>query len=62
MWPLSREQIKQWAILDTFDALSPQYDKPQACADVLAWFQQAGLSDVQVGRGSNGIIGNATKP
>jgi 2-polyprenyl-3-methyl-5-hydroxy-6-metoxy-1,4-benzoquinol methylase len=62
MWPLSREQIKQWAILDTFDALSPQYDKPQTCADVLAWFQQAGLSDVQVGRGSNGIIGNATKP
>lgn len=62
MLPLSREQLKQWAILDTFDALGPKYDKPQTCAQVLSWFEQAGLAEVQVGRGSNGIVGNATKP
>jgi 2-polyprenyl-3-methyl-5-hydroxy-6-metoxy-1,4-benzoquinol methylase len=61
MLPLSAEQIEQWAILDTFDALAAKYDYPQTCDEVLAWFNQASLADVQVGRGSNGIVGNAVK-
>ena len=60
--PVKSEEIKQWAILDTFDALAPKYDKPQTFDEVRGWFQQAGLSNVRVERGSNGIVGNATKP
>ena len=28
-FPLSDQQLKEWALLDTFDMLSPEYDKPQ---------------------------------
>ena len=60
--PLKSEEIIPWAILDTFDALAPKYDKPQTLEEVRSWFRQAGLSNVRVERGSNGIVGNATKP
>ena len=32
MFPLSPEQIQEWAILDTFDALSAYYDRPDEAA------------------------------
>ena len=60
--PLGREEIVSWAILDTFDALASKYDQPQSLDEVTSWFEQAGLSDIHVELGSNGIIGNATKP
>jgi SAM-dependent methyltransferase len=60
--PLGREEIVSWAILDTFDALAPKYDQPQSLAEVTSWFEEAGLSNVRVEPGSNGIVGNATKP
>jgi 2-polyprenyl-3-methyl-5-hydroxy-6-metoxy-1,4-benzoquinol methylase len=62
MLPLTPKQITQWAILDTFDALGAKYDSPQTCAEVRAWFNEAGLEDVQVGTGSNGIVGSGMKP
>jgi SAM-dependent methyltransferase len=48
---------KQWAILDTFDMYSPSYDHPQTVATVERWFKEAGLSDVTVESGPNGIVG-----
>jgi hypothetical protein len=39
------EQLIQWAILDTFDALSPAYDSPQSEATVQAWFEEALLNN-----------------
>lgn len=62
MLPLSAEQIKEWAILDTFDALSPQYDSPQTIPEVRAWFEEGGLMDVDVCVGGNGILGSGRKP
>lgn len=47
----------QWSILDTFDNLSPAYDKPQSIATVREWFAAAGLRDARVWRGPNGLIG-----
>jgi len=61
MLPLSREQIEIWAILDTFDALTPTYDSPQSVGAVRSWFEEAGLSDINVRPGGNGILGNASK-
>ncbi len=60
--PLSPQQVKAWAILDTFDALSAYYDSPQSMADVESWFQHAGLVDAEIRGGSNGIVGNGRKP
>ncbi|HEV2761364.1 MAG TPA: class I SAM-dependent methyltransferase [Pyrinomonadaceae bacterium] len=60
MLPLDEEQIRQWAILDTFDALSPAYDSPQDAPTLRAWFEEAGLEEVDVRAGGNGFIGTAT--
>lgn len=45
---LSVAQRYRWAILDTFDALSPRYD-PQRERDVVQIFRDAQLVDVQRG-------------
>ncbi len=59
--PLTDQQIREWAILDTFDALSPRYDFPQTLSEVRSWFEKAGLKDIDVRPGGNGILGNATR-
>lgn len=46
--PLSDRQQYEWALLDTFDWLSPQYDNPQTEATVTLWMQQAGLKEIEV--------------
>ena len=53
--PLDDEELRAWAILDTFDALSPRYDFPQTPAAVREWCDAAGLVDVTVREGGNGI-------
>lgn len=62
MLPLTSEQIESWAILDTFDALSPKYDSPQTEETLAAWCDEAGLQDVKILAGGNGLICNARKP
>lgn len=59
---LSKEQRLEWAILDTFDALSPVYDTPRTLAEVKAIFdKREDLKDIEVFYGSNGVVANATK-
>jgi len=53
---------KEWAILDSFDMLSPTYDFPQRVEDIRRWFERSRLVDVQVGYGSNGVYGRGVKP
>ena len=61
-YPLSSAQLLEWSILDTFDMLSPRYDQPQRLEDVREWFDEAGLINVRVGFGPNGINGKGIKP
>ncbi|MBP6606315.1 MAG: methyltransferase domain-containing protein [Nitrospira sp.] len=56
--PLSRQQKTEWGILDTFDALAPMYDYPQTPESVTEWFASAGLMDIRVRLGGNGVLGN----
>jgi SAM-dependent methyltransferase len=56
------EIIKQMAYLDTFDMLSPKYDKPQTLKTFTKWHQDAGLIDIDVQYGFNGIEARAVKP
>ena len=60
--PLSRPLQIEWAILDTFDALAPAYDFPQTMATVGEWFREAGLADIDVRLGGNGVLGNGRAP
>jgi len=40
---LSSKELRDWAILDTFDMLSPQYDQPQKIETVKNWFMKYGM-------------------
>ena len=60
--PLERDELVAWAVLDTFDALSPRYDEPQTLDDVQEWVRAAGLVDGQVRYGGNGILVNGRRP
>lgn len=59
--PLAPEQLNEWAILDTFDALSAWYDVPQTLTSVQTWFEEAGLDEISVRLGGNGILGNGRR-
>jgi SAM-dependent methyltransferase len=59
---LSGNMLKEWAYLDTFDMLSPRYDSPQTISTVRRWFAEAGLVEVDVQSGYNGIEGRGRKP
>lgn len=58
---LPDEQLKEWAILDTFDMLSPMYDQPQTLETVKRWFAACGMINIEVHKGYNGIEGRAIK-
>jgi ubiquinone/menaquinone biosynthesis C-methylase UbiE/uncharacterized protein YbaR (Trm112 family) len=60
-YPLSESQLEEWAILDTFDMLSPAYDRPQSIETLRAWFEEAGMKQVEVHRGYNGVEGRGEK-
>ena len=41
---LSAAEKREWAILDTFDMFSPEYDNPQRIGDVAAMFARHGAT------------------
>lgn len=48
IYPLSAQQLREWALLDTFDMLAPAYDNPQTPRSARAWFDAAGFHEVEV--------------
>jgi ubiquinone/menaquinone biosynthesis C-methylase UbiE len=40
---LSKEELREWVILDTFDMFSPQHDHPQRISTVKKWFEEFGM-------------------
>jgi SAM-dependent methyltransferase len=50
------DERRAWAVLDTFDALSARFDKPQTLESVTRWLQAAGLREIVVRPGGNGIL------
>lgn len=43
---ISKEQLREMCVLDTFDMFSPEYDQPQKIATVVNWFNKNGMKDV----------------
>jgi hypothetical protein len=62
LFDLSEKLLKEWAILDTFDALSPTYENNQRLEVVREWFETAEMVDVEVHYGYNGIEGRGRQP
>jgi SAM-dependent methyltransferase len=57
----TEEELKQVKVLSAFDMLSPTFDQPQRMEDVRAWLDEAGLANVEVGPGYNGITAKGTR-
>ena len=56
-YPISETVAREWAILDTFDRLSPAYDQPQSRNTLHKWFQGANFENIEINYGYNGIEG-----
>jgi SAM-dependent methyltransferase len=58
----TEEELKQVKILSAFDMYAPRYDFPQRIENVRRWFKKAGLTDITIGFGHNGITAKGKKP
>ncbi len=54
--------LKEWAILDSYDMVSPAYDFPETLKSFKKWHAEEGLVDIDVHYGYNGVEGRARKP
>jgi SAM-dependent methyltransferase len=61
VFPLSDEQLREWAVLDTFDMLAPSYDQPQSAPTLRRWLTDCGLVDISVER-PGFLVGRGRKP
>jgi SAM-dependent methyltransferase len=62
LYPLDADELVAWAVLDTFDALSPRYDQAQTLETVKAWAREAELVEAEVRYGGNGIVVTGRRP
>jgi SAM-dependent methyltransferase len=53
---LTKKQLIDWAILDTFDMLSPEYDNPQTYETLENWIKKYDLKKLFLNRGDNGYV------
>lgn len=58
--PLDDTQLKEWALLDTFDWLAPEYDNPQTEITVSKWFKIINFDNIEVFKKGH-LIGRANK-
>jgi SAM-dependent methyltransferase len=58
---LTREQRREWAIMDTFDALAACYDYPKTIDEVQDMIVSAENAESEVFYGSNGVVANVRK-
>ncbi len=47
-YPLSKRQLEEWALLDTFDMLGPEYDSPQTARTIRRWISSAGFNKIEL--------------
>jgi hypothetical protein len=59
---LDERYYKEFAVLDMFDFLSPPYDLPSTEGEFRQIFIDAGLINVDVHPGYNGVEGRGQKP
>ena len=50
IYGLNRRQLNEWAVLDTFDMLAPEYDQPQTPRTLHRWTHEAGLQEIEIGK------------
>lgn len=61
-YDLSEKDLKDWAVLDTFNMLSPVFEFPQDIETVEKWFVSAGLKNADVSCLNGLIVARGIKP
>ncbi len=61
MYGLDQKQLREWAVLDTFDMLAPTYDRPQTPRALAQWTRHAGLESVEIGQYGH-LVARGRKP
>jgi SAM-dependent methyltransferase len=61
VYALSEQQLREWAVLDTFDMLAPAHDHPQTRATLATWLREAALEEVWVDR-IGFLVGRGQRP
>lgn len=61
VFPLSPQQVREWAILDTYDMFSAVHDHPQTAATIQAWLEETDVADIEVFR-AGPVVARACKP
>jgi SAM-dependent methyltransferase len=59
---MAPSRCKEFAKLNLFDMLAPVYDVPASVEEFAGWHYEAGLENVSVGPGYNGVEGHGSKP
>jgi len=59
--PLNEKQLREWALLDTFDWLSPAYDNPQTKYSARLYMERAKLERIEVLRVGH-LVARGRKP
>jgi SAM-dependent methyltransferase len=62
VFDLDDAKLKELAMLDTFDALSPTYDRPATAGMVRRWFETAGFEDIQLNCAGSWVKAKARRP
>jgi len=60
IFPLTDKQLREWALLDTFDMLAPTYDQPQSVQTIKKWFSQDQMEKIEVFQASH-LVGRGCK-
>ena len=58
---MDRALVRELSLLDTFDMLSPRYDRPQTTRTLRRWMAELGLREIDVTPGHNGLEARARK-
>jgi len=59
--PLTEKQLREWALLDTFDWLSPAYDNPQTNRSARIYMEQAKMEHIEVLKAGH-LVARGLKP
>lgn len=61
MLPLNEKQLREWALLDTFDWLSPAYDNPQTSWSARSYMEQGRMEHIEVLKAGH-LVARGRKP
>lgn len=48
LYPLDPQQLREWALLDTFDMLGPEFDNPQTSRRLKYMLEKAGITTIEI--------------